>query len=142
MSTATIPGAAAGAHVGNGRAKMPPHNPDVEMRLLGSILRDPSVLDDPVVASVRPGDVYVGVHGTLFGQRGEIIREHPGADVVDVTTWAEDALREVAGMDRGDAGALISVALDRAPSATCAPSDAAVVIEKAGARQLIDAAAR
>jgi hypothetical protein len=141
MSTATGFTAAVGAHVENGRPlKMPPHNFDAELGLIGSIMRDPSVLDDPRIAQVTPGDLFDRTRAIAFELTCEAAHSHPGMEADALTMLVDSALQVRAKLDPNDAMTLLDSCVEKAPTAADAFVYAGIVIDTAQRRATIEAA--
>src|SRR5690606_14547619 len=97
--------------------RLPPHAPEAEMSLLGSIILDPRSLVD-VPDHVQTGDdFYSAAHGVIFDALREIADRNPETDLVELT----DRLRDRAELeDVGGSEYLVQLA-EGVPSAVNAP---------------------
>ncbi|MFG0284795.1 MAG: DnaB-like helicase N-terminal domain-containing protein, partial [Phycisphaerales bacterium JB039] len=116
--------------------RLPPHSPEAEMSLLGSIILDPRALVD-VLDHVSSGDdFYSAAHATIFDVLREIADRNPETDLVELT----DRLRDRAELEEvGGAEYLVRLA-EGVPSAVNAPHYARLVADKSRLRRLIGAA--
>src|SRR5437867_2796745 len=114
-----------------------PHNNEAEKVVLGSMLRDNSMIGD-VLRLVRPCDFYCAAHRTLFAA---ILDLHDRGDVVDMVTLA-DLLHQRGQLD--DIGGYIYLPqlLESAPTGCTAEAHANIVREKAILRGLVIAGNR
>lgn len=115
--------------------RLPPHAPEAEMSLLGSIILDPRALVD-VLDQVQTGDdFYSAAHGLIFDALREIADRNPETDLIELT----DRLRDRAELeDVGGSEYLVQLA-ESVPSAVNAPHYARLVADKARLRRLIKA---
>jgi replicative DNA helicase len=115
--------------------RLPPHAPEAEMSLLGSIILDPRAMVD-VLDHVQSGDdFYSAAHGVIFDALREIADRNPETDLVELT----DRLRDRAELeDVGGSEYLLQLA-EQVPSAVNAPHYARLVADKARLRRLIKA---
>jgi replicative DNA helicase len=111
--------------------RIPPHNLEAEMAVLGSILVDKNILE-VVDEILRPGDFYAHVHETIYDALLELHRSHGPIDkiVLSEELRRRDALERVGGLP------YISALMDTAASARYY---ATIVHEKAILRSLISA---
>ena len=115
---------------------LPPHSPEAEMSLLGSLLLDPKVVPD-VLGIVRTREAfYKEAHGAIFQAVVDLYDRHDSGDLVQLL----EILR-----DRGDFDAVgghdyLVRLVEAVPSAVNAPHYARVVAEKHRLRRLIAAA--
>lgn len=115
--------------------RIPPHNLEAEMAVLGSALVDRNIM--PVVANiVAPEDFYAHVHATLFeALRGLSDRGQP----MDKIAVAEE-LRRRDALDRVGGLPYLNRLMDTVQTATSASYYAQLVAEKARLRRMISAA--
>lgn len=115
--------------------RLPPHAPEAEMSLLGSIILDPRAMVD-VLDHVQTGDdFYSAAHGVIFDTLREIADRNPETDLVELT----DRLRDRAELEEvGGADYLVQLA-ESVPSAVNAPHYARLVADKSRLRRLIKA---
>ena len=116
--------------------KLPPHAPEAEMALLGSIILDPYTLADILPLVSVPEDFYRQSNATVFRVLKEVYEREPRADLNVVA----DRLRERGEMEAiGGAAYLASLA-----EAVSTPANAAmyarIVQTKSRLRKLIAAA--
>lgn len=116
--------------------KLPPHAPEAEMALLGSIILDPYTLADilPLVAS--PEDFYRQSNATVFRVLKEVYEREPRADLNVVA----DRLRERGEMEAIGGGAYLASLAEAVSTPTNAPIYARIVQTKSRLRKLIAAA--
>jgi replicative DNA helicase len=114
--------------------RVPPQSREAEMSVLGSVLRENSVLSD-VLGILRPDNFYLDAHQKIF----EIIVElYNQAKPVDAVILYEQLVKKKLTADIGGA-AYIAELLDSAPTAANAEYYANIVREKAVVRNLIAA---
>lgn len=116
--------------------KLPPHAPEAEMALLGSIVLDPYVLAEILPLVAQPEDFYRQNNQTVFRVLKEVFEREPNADLNVVA----DRLRERGELETiGGAAYLASLA-----EAVSTPANAAryakLVQTKSRLRKLIAAA--
>ncbi len=116
--------------------RTPPHHIDAERSLIGSILLDPSVLND-VVELIPNGDLfYQESNGVIYQTLIETYEAHQTGDLVQLT----ESLRAKGLFDQvGGAEYLMELA-EAVPSAANAPYYAKRIADSARLRKLIDAA--
>ena len=115
---------------------MPPHALEAEGSLLGSILIDPTVLNDVQLILHGTDDFFKKANGTLYTLMAELYDKYETVDLVQLEQVAKDRnlLEAVGGIDY-----LVKVA-QAVPSAASASHYARLVKEKSTVRQLIAAA--
>ncbi len=114
--------------------RIPPHNIEAEMAVLGSILVDKEMLGE-VGQLVRPGDFYAHVHESIFAVLVYLFeRDEP----IDKITVSEE-LRQRGTLERVGGVPYISSLMDTVQSAASARYYATIVHEKAALRALIGA---
>jgi len=89
----------------------PPHDPEAERALLGSLLLDPSILDQ---VRTGPDEFYDTRHGSIWRCALELHRK--GSAVDEVTLLAE--LRRVGALDRVGGEAYLAELARKVPSAS------------------------
>ncbi|MBW3604742.1 MAG: replicative DNA helicase [Actinobacteria bacterium] len=117
-----------------GYDRVPPHNLDAEVSVLGSMLLSKNAIAE-VVEFVGPEDFYRGAHRTMF----EAIRElYDRGEPVDSVTLA-DELQRRGTLD--SVGGLVAITdlISQVPTAANAGFYARIVAEHALRRRLIDA---
>lgn len=114
--------------------KIPPHNLDAEMSLLGAILIDEEVLSD-VTDKVRADDFYDKRHATVFGGMMRLFERHRPIDLLTLSDELEkkDELEMVGG------SSYLSELTNYVPTAANASSYAELVGQRAVRRRLIKA---
>ncbi|MBV8489582.1 MAG: replicative DNA helicase [Candidatus Eremiobacteraeota bacterium] len=116
--------------------RIPPHNLEAEMAVLGSILVDKKMMEI-VDEIVRPGDFYAHVHETIYDALLSLWRESPNAPLDKIVLADElrsrDALERVGGLS------YINALMDTVQTAASARYYATIVHEKAVLRSLIHA---
>lgn len=116
--------------------RLPPHSPEAEMSLLGSLILDPQVMGDVLAQVSSADDFYVEAHGAIFSALVSVYEKHQRGDLVELV----DSIRDQGLLDQvGGAEYLVRLA-EQVPSAVNAPHYARLVAEKARLRRLIDAA--
>jgi replicative DNA helicase len=116
--------------------RTPPHAIEAERSLLGSILLDPSVLNDVVEIVPTPDSFYKEAHGAIYKALVDTFDAHQSGDLVQLT----ETLRARGVLDRvGGTGYLMELA-EAVPSAASAPYYAKLIADSARLRKLIDAA--
>ena len=114
--------------------RIPPHNLEAEMALLGSILVDKAMLGE-VGQLLRPGDFYAHVHETIYAVLLHLF-EHD--EPIDKITVSEE-LRNRNALERVGGLPYVSALMDTVQSAASARYYATIVHEKAALRALIGA---
>ena len=115
--------------------RQPPHSPEAEMSLLGSVILDPEVLTE-VTPIVESGSAfYSEANGRIFDTIATLFDQRRSGDLVQLVQRLRDAgvLDEVGGSEY-----LLQLS-DSVPSATNARHYAEIVRDKARLRQLVDA---
>lgn len=114
--------------------RLPPHNRDAERSLIGSMLRDNTIIDE-VIGLVGRDDFYIWAHGLLFDGMIAIHEQHGSADIVQLAEWvnAQKQMDEIGGP------AYLAELWDAAPSAANYPQYADIIRQKAIARSIIHA---
>lgn len=77
------------AHLGDLASRVPPHSPEAERAVLGSILLDPRVLDDVAVVLV-PDDFYVDAHRRIYAR---LLEMHAANRTIDLMLLVEELRR-------------------------------------------------
>ena len=116
--------------------RIPPHNLEAEMAVLGSILVDREMME-VVDEILRPGDFYAHVHETIYDALLEIHRNDPRAPIDKIVLAEELRSRDV--LERVGGISYISALMDTVQSAASARYYATIVHEKAILRSLIHA---
>jgi replicative DNA helicase len=114
--------------------RIPPHNLEAEMALIGSVLVDKKIMDE-AMELVRAGDFYAHVHETIFGVLCEL---HDRGQPLDKITLAEE-LRNRDSLEKVGGISYISTLMDTVQTAASAKYYATIVREKAILRNLIHA---
>src|SRR5579863_10401843 len=114
--------------------RIPPHNLEAEMALIGSALVDRDIMDK-IGAIVRPSDFYAHVHETIYGA---LLDLYERGEPLDKITLAEslrtrDVLERVGGLS------YLSSLMDTVQTAASATYYAKIVREKSVLRSLIHA---
>lgn len=112
--------------------RIPPHNLEAEMALLGAILVDPDLFE---VAGehVRPADFYAHVHETIFQAIADLRAARRPIDKISLAEQLRlrNDLENVGGL------AYLSSLMDTVQTATSAEYYAKIIAEKAGLRRII-----
>jgi replicative DNA helicase len=114
--------------------KIPPHNLDAEMSLLGAILIDEEVLSD-VTDKVRADDFYDKRHATVFGGMMRLFERHRPIDLLTLS----DELQKKDELDMVGGSSYLSELTNYVPTAANASSYAELVGQRAVRRRLIKA---
>ena len=117
--------------------RIPPHNLEAEMALLGSVLVDREIMGT-VSEIVKPGDFYAHVHETIYTVLHELFDRGEPLDKITVSEELRrrDALERVGGL------AYLSSLMDTVQTAASATYYAKIVREKSVLRSLIHAGTR
>jgi replicative DNA helicase len=114
--------------------RIPPHNLEAEMALIGSVLIDREIMGS-VLEVVKPSDFYAHVHETIFATLLELFDKGQPTDKISVAESLRnrDALEKVGGLS------YISSLMDTVQTAASAQYYAKIVREKSVLRSLIHA---
>ena len=117
-----------------GQAKIPPHNLDAEMSLLGAVLIDEEVLAD-ITDKIRADDFYEKRHQTVYAGMMRLYERHRPIDLLTLSDELEkkDELEMVGG------SSYLSELTNYVPTAANAGSYAELVSQRAVRRRLIKA---
>lgn len=116
--------------------RTPPHAIEAERSLLGSVLLDPSVLNDVVEIVSSPDQFYKESHGTIYKALVDTFEAHQSGDLVQLT----ETLRARGVLDRVGGTTYLMELAEAVPSAASAPYYARLIADAARLRKLIDAA--
>jgi replicative DNA helicase len=116
-----------------GAGRLPPHNPEAERSVLGSMLRENSVIDDVVQIIKTESYFYQDAHQRIFKAANEL---HDKGHPVDLVTLA-NKLQEEKQIEDVGGYAYLGDLWDAAPTAANAEYYARIVREKALVRGLI-----
>lgn len=114
--------------------RIPPHNLEAEMALLGSILVDREIMGT-IGEFVTPADCYAHVHETIFSVLSELFDRGEPLDKITVA----EALRQRDALEKVGGLSYISALMDTVQSAASAVYYAKIVREKSVLRSLIHA---
>lgn len=116
--------------------RLPPHSPEAEMALLGSMILDPRVIGEILLQVSSHDDFYTEAHGAIFRVIVDVYDRHQSGDLVQIveTLRAANSLDAVGGPEY-----LIRLA-ETVPSAVNATHYARIVADRARLRKLIGAA--
>ncbi|MBN1887043.1 MAG: replicative DNA helicase [Thermoflexales bacterium] len=117
-------------------AHLPPHSLEAEEAVLGSILIDPTALDQAGAHLSQPGDFYLVKHGWIWDTMHTL---HKRRDPIDFLTVCEELDRRGQLADAGDQ-AYLSHLIGSVPTAIHAEGYARIVADTARRRRLIQAA--
>jgi len=117
--------------------RIPPHNLEAEMAVIGSILIDREMMS-AVTEIISSGDFYAYVHETIFTALGQLYER---GEPLDKITLAEELRRRELLDKVGGLGYLTSL-MDTVPTAASADYYANIVREKSTLRGLIHAGAQ
>lgn len=114
--------------------RIPPHNLEAEMALIGSVLVDWAILPE-ILPLVSAGDFYAHVHETIFGALVELFDRQQPLDKISLaeTLRKRDQLEKVGGLS------YLSSLMDTVQTAASAIYYARIVREKSQLRSLIHA---
>jgi replicative DNA helicase len=116
--------------------RLPPHAPEAEMALLGSMILDPQRIGEVLSFVAKAEDFYSARNGAIFSALLEVYEKHQAGDLVEIT----DALRGKNVLDDvGGPEYLVQLA-EAVPSAVNAVHYARIVSDKSKLRRLIEAA--
>ncbi|MBV8374031.1 MAG: AAA family ATPase, partial [Candidatus Eremiobacteraeota bacterium] len=116
--------------------RIPPHNLEAEMAVLGSILVDKNMMEI-VDEILRPGDFYAHVHETIYDGLAELYRSDPRGPLDRIVLAEELRRRDV--LERVGGLSYISALMETVQTAGSARYYATIVHEKAILRSLIHA---
>jgi replicative DNA helicase len=114
--------------------RLPPHSPEAERGVLGSMLRDNGVIGD-VLQIIRTENFYADAHQKIFGS---MIGLYERGNPIDLVILAE-ALKEQKHIEDVGGYGYLAELWDAAPTAANAEYYARIVREKAIVRHLIHA---
>jgi len=111
----------------------PPHSPESEVAVLGSIMLRPKILDS-VSGILSPGDFYTKGHRTIYMAMLEMIKSQQAIDIVTLGTWltTRKKLDEVGGLE------FLSELTETVPTSQNAKNYAKTVHQKAMMRAVIE----
>ena len=115
-------------------AKIPPHNIDAEMSLLGAVLIDEEVLAD-ITDKVRSDDFYDKRHEMIFDSMIRLYEKHQPVDLLTLT----DALNSKGNLDAIGGSSYLTELTNYVPTAANARAYAELVGQRAVRRRLIRA---
>ena len=117
---------------------LPPHSPEAEMSLLGSLILDPKAVAEVLGVLQGPELFYSESHAQIFKAILALYDQHEGWDAVQLLESLRDRgqLDEVGGVD------YLRQLAECVPSAVNAPHYARLVASKHRLRSLIDTAWR
>ncbi len=123
------------SHIHSGSIdRIPPHNLEAEMALIGSVLVDREIMGT-VGEIVRPNDFYAHVHETIFAVLLDLFDRGEPLDKITVA----EALRNRDALERVGGLPYLSSLMDTVQTAASAKYYATIVREKAVLRSLIHA---
>ncbi|QYK47390.1 MAG: replicative DNA helicase [Phycisphaeraceae bacterium] len=116
--------------------RLPPHSPEAEMALLGSMILEPKVIGEVLLQVSSHDDFYTEAHGAIFRVIVDVYDRHQSGDLVQIveTLRGANALDSVGGPEY-----LLRLA-ETVPSAVNATHYARIVSDRARLRKLIGAA--
>jgi len=114
--------------------KVPPHNIDAEMSLLGAVLIDEEVLAD-ITEHVSPKDFYDKRHAIIYGGMMRLYERHKPVDLLTLT----DELKKKDELETVGGSAYLTELTNYVPTAAHAEAYAELVAQKAVRRRLIKA---
>lgn len=112
--------------------RVPPHDAEAELSVLGCVLLDNEALH-AVLEVLRPGDFYRQAHNTLFGAMLQISERQEPIDIITLSAELEamKALEQVGGVE------YLSMLVDAVPTSANAQYYARIVKETALRRSII-----
>lgn len=113
--------------------RVPPHNLEAEVAVLGSILIDPSVIND-VLEILSHEDFYLKKHQHIFRAMEELYDEGKPVDVVSVC----DKLQSMGKLEEVGGDLEVAQLAEAVPSSAHALHYAEIVKEKSILRKLIE----
>lgn len=115
---------------------LPPHSPEAEVSLLGSMILDPRVIADVLPLVSTPDDFFLPANAAVFAAILQVYERHQTGDLVEIAQVLRDsgALDDVGGPD------YLATLASAVPTPANAPHYARVVSEKGRLRRLINAA--
>ncbi|MEO1583344.1 MAG: replicative DNA helicase [Planctomycetota bacterium] len=118
--------------------KLPPHSPEAEMSLLGSMILEPQVIADvlPIVGSADA--FYSAAHGAIFRGILRLYDQHQLGDLVLLV----DELRKADQLDDVGGEEYLVQLVEGVPAATSAAYYARTVADKHRLRSLIEASGK
>ncbi len=116
--------------------RTPPHHVDAERSLLGSILLDPTTLNDVVELIPNADSFYKESHGVIYQTLVDTYEAHQTGDLVQLT----ESLRAKGLFDQVGGSSYLMELAEAVPSAANAPFYAKLIADSARLRKLIDAA--
>jgi replicative DNA helicase len=121
-------------HGGSPIDRIPPHNLEAEMALIGCVLVDKEIMEK-VAEIVRPSDFYAHVHETIFAALSELYEKGQPLDKISVANAlrTRDQLEKVGGLP------YLNSLMDTVQTAASASYYAKIVREKSTLRSLIHA---
>ncbi len=117
--------------------RLPPHNIEAEEAVIGSVLIDPSVLNE-VVEIVESSDFYDPRNRLIFSAIEELFDSGEPVDVISVS----EKLRKMGRLDEVGGELAIARLADSVPTSAHVLHYAKIVKDKAILRRLIEAASR
>lgn len=116
--------------------RLPPHAPEAEMALLGSMVLGPEVIADVLHIVSRAEQFFTPAHGAIFRVLVDTYNKHRSGDLVQLV----DGLRDAGVLDDVGGEAYLVQLAESVPTASNAPYYARIVADKARLRSLIDTA--
>jgi len=118
----------------NQSAKIPPHNLDAEMSILGAILIDEEVLAD-ITDKIKAHDFYDKRHATIFASMLRLYEKHRPVDLLTLT----DDLKSKQELDMIGGSSYLTELTNYVPTAANASAYTELVTQRAIRRRLIKA---
>lgn len=122
--------------------RLPPHNAEAELALLGSVVIDPEDTllrllpgsDEPLASAIKPGDFYIRYNGIAWRAIIDLFNEKRPIDLITLV----DKIKRSDGIPDDDPteGYVINL-INQVPTSINAPDYAAIVKEKSIRRQMI-----
>ncbi len=118
--------------------RLPPHSPEAEMCLLGSMLLDPNVIGEVLTLVSRREQFYQEKHAAVYDAVVGVYDKHNSGDLVQIV----QALRDAGNLEGAGGPEYLVQLVESVPSAANAVHYARIVAEKHKLRRLIEAAGR
>ena len=116
-------------------AKVPPHNADAELQVLGALLLDPEGIAK-IADILHPDDFYTRIHGDIYQSMLELFEKREPIDVLSVT----NRLKEKQLLDQIGGHGFVTSLADQVGTASHIAHHAGIIQKKATLRRLQQAA--
>lgn len=119
-----------------GEHRIPPHNPEAEISVLGSLLLDKDAIIK-IADFLRPADFYTPAHARIYEAMFELYEHREPIDIISLT----NKLKEKQHLEDAGGESAIAALAAAVPTAGHVEHYARIVQKKASLRRLISAAA-